>query len=185
MDTDHEQQNRIKLVNADGEAWRQFLADQINMLYGMFLKQWPNRSLAEELVQRTVFDAVRGRTTYDVSKGSPQQWLCGIARNQIRLEIRRRAAGPHVNGDLSSYLETLEDKWLPDEILERQETADVVKTALEQLNTKEKQVLKAKYLDDLSARDIARQMDISEKAVHSLLYRARNHLREVLKHEVL
>jgi len=50
------------LVEGDSEVWRALLERIIPQLYGMFLKSWPNPSLAEELVQKTVFDAVRGRT---------------------------------------------------------------------------------------------------------------------------
>ncbi len=55
----------------------------------MFLTRWPNPALAEELTQKTVFDAVRGLKSYDLTKGSPEEWITGIARNNIRLEIRK------------------------------------------------------------------------------------------------
>ena len=70
---------------------------------------------------------------------------------------------------------------LPDEILEQKETADIVRSALNKLENKEQAALKAKYIDGLSAEKIARQIGITEKAVHSLLYRARNSLRAELK----
>jgi len=40
-----------------------------------------NPSLAEELVQKTVFDAVRGRNTSTLKK-APSKMIFGIARNQ-------------------------------------------------------------------------------------------------------
>jgi RNA polymerase sigma factor (sigma-70 family) len=163
------------------DIWGEFLKREIPQLYGMFMRRWPNPTLAEELVQKTVFDAVRGRGSYDPSRGSPEGWIFGIARNNIRLEMRRRASRPAVDGDISSYLEAIDSKPLPDEVLERKETAAVVQAALNRLETKEQVVLKAKYIEGLSARTISRQMDITEKAVHSLLYRARISLRRQLK----
>ncbi|MCK5172967.1 MAG: sigma-70 family RNA polymerase sigma factor, partial [Planctomycetes bacterium] len=139
------------------------------------------RSLAEELVQKTVFDAVRGRESYDESKGTAEEWLFGIARNNVRLEIRKRAAMPSVNGDISSYVDVFDSKLLPDEVLERKETAEIVRKAMSGLPDKEQDVLKAKYIQNLSAPSIADAMGITEKAVHSLLYRARNSLRNKLK----
>jgi RNA polymerase sigma-70 factor (ECF subfamily) len=163
------------------DIWGEFLKREIPQLYGMFMRRWPNPTLAEELVQKTVFDAVRGRGSYDPSRGSPEGWIFGIARNNIRLEMRRRTSRPAVDGDISSYLEAIDSKPLPDEVLERKETAAVVQAALNRLETKEQVVLKAKYIEGLSARTIARQMNITEKAVHSLLYRARISLRRQLK----
>jgi RNA polymerase sigma factor (sigma-70 family) len=174
------QQGWAEIAEGTADTWRQFVRQQIPRLYGMFMKHWPNPSLAEELVQRTVFDAVRGRAGYNPSKGSPEQWMWGIARNVVRLEIRKRAGRPGVDGDISSYVETIDTEPLPDEILERKETAGIVRAALDRLETRQQKVLKAKYIEGLSANQIARQMKISEKAVHSLLYRAKISLREEL-----
>ena len=49
------------------------------------------------------------------------------------------------------------------------------------MESKEKAVLEAKYIEELSANDIARQMDTTEKAVYSLLYRAKISLRRELE----
>jgi RNA polymerase sigma-70 factor (ECF subfamily) len=168
-------------ARGDSGLWRRFLAVQIPRLYGLFMSRWPNRSLAEELVSKTVFDAVRGLKTFDGSKGGPEQWLFAIARNNIRLEIRRRAARPGIDGDLASYLEVIDDEPLPDEILERKSTAEAVRQALSKLNEKERDVLMSKYVENLSAGQIAAGMNLTEKAVHSLLYRARQSLRDELK----
>ena len=147
----------------------------------MFMRSWPNPSLAEELVQKTVFDAVRGCSSYDPSRGSPGEWILGIARNNIRLEIRKRASRPSTNGDISRYLETIDTKLLPDEVLEREETVALVRSALGRLKSKEQTVLRARYIEGLLTSDIAGDMGITEKAVHSLLYRARISLRQELK----
>lgn len=175
------QENWTKILNGNENVWREFLNSQIPQLYRMFMNHWPNPSLAEELVQKTVFDAIRARATYQPSKGSPQEWIFGIARNNIRLEIRKRAARPSADGDISSYIDTLDTKPLPDEILEQKETTAIVQTALNRLPAKEQAVLRAKYLEGLSANEIALQMNTTEKAVHDLLYRARLSLRQELK----
>ena len=183
MNNDLSKQSRAGFAEGDAEVWREFIAREITQLYGMFIRRWANPSLAEELVQRTVFDAVRGRASYDGTKGSPEEWIFGIARNNIRVEMRRRASRPSVDGDISSYLEAIDTKPLPDEVLERKEMAVIVRTAFAKLESKEQAALKAKYIEGLSARKIAGQIGISEKAVHSLLYRARNSLRAELEFE--
>jgi RNA polymerase sigma-70 factor (ECF subfamily) len=175
------QQSWPGISNGNADIWQEFLNWQIPHLYRMFMNHWPNPSLAEELLQKTVFDAVRARTTYQPSKGSPQEWIFGIARNNIRLEIRKRANRPSVDGDISSYVDTIDTKPLPDEVLERKETSAIVEAALNRLPAKEQAVLMAKYIEGLSAHEIARQMNSTEKAVHDLLYRARISLRQELK----
>jgi len=169
------------LVEGDSGVWQEFLQQIIPQLYGMFLKSWPNPSLAEELVQKTVFDAVRGRTTFDPEKGTFEEWIFGIAHNNIRLEIRKRAARPTVDGNISAYLDVMDTEPLPDELLENKETADIVRMALGQLEEKEQTTLRAMYIEGFSVREIAGRLEITEKAVHSILYRARNSLRAKLK----
>jgi RNA polymerase sigma-70 factor (ECF subfamily) len=172
-----EQQSRAEFAKGNADIWRKFIGREIPLLYGMFMKRWPNPSLAEELVQKTVFDAVRGCGSYDPSRGSPEEWIFGIARNNIRLEMRKRASQPSVNGDISRYLEVIDAKPLPNEVLEQEETVEVVRSALSRLESKEQAILRAKYIEGLPVRDIAQRMNITEKAVHSLLYRARISLR--------
>jgi len=48
------------------------------------------------------------------------------------------------------------------------------------LQDNERQVLWLRYLEDRSVPDIARQLKKTEKAVHSLLYRAKQNLRDKL-----
>ena len=181
VDAQFEQETLLRFAEGNADTWRQFISRAIPRLYGMFMKNWPNPSLAEELVQKTVFDAVRGLDSYDPSKGNPDEWILGIARNNIRLEIRRRASRPSPNGDISQYLERIDTRPLPEEVLERQETVETVRLALGRLKSKEQSVLKARYVEGLAARDIAQRIDVTEKAVHSLLYRAKNSLRRELE----
>jgi len=176
-----EKQSWVGFAEGNADVWREFIDREIPRLYGLFMDRWPNRSLAEELLQKTVFDAVRGRGSYDPSKGCPEDWILGIARNNIRLEIRRRASRPSINGEISRYFDAMDTKLLPDEVLERQEMTEIVRSALSRLESKEKAVLEAKYIEELSANDIARQMNTTEKAVYSLLYRAKISLRRELE----
>lgn len=176
------EQLRTATLADDAETWRTLLGRAIPMIYGLFVRRGLNPGLAEELVQQTVFDAVRGRGSFDAGRGTAEQWMLGIARNNLALEMRRRATRPSLNGDISTYLAAIDTTPLPDEVLEKTETARLVRAALDRLDDRERTVLQAKYLDDLSARAIAQRMGITEKAVHSLLYRARNSLRDKLKH---
>jgi RNA polymerase sigma-70 factor (ECF subfamily) len=179
-----EQETWIKFAQGDGEVWREFLGREIPKIYSLFMKSWPNPSLAEELVQKTVFDAVRGRGSYKPDRGTPEEWIFGIARNNIRLELRKRASREGINGDIRRYFETIDTKLLPDEVLEKQETAEIVRSALGKLESREEVVLRAMYIEALPVCDIARQMDITEKAVYNLLYRAKISLRQELKKKI-
>lgn len=166
------EQLRAAITAGDSAAWRELLNGLIPKLYKLFMTRWPNQSLAEEMVQKTVFDAVRGRRSYDPAKGGPQDWVCGIAYNNIRMELRKRASAPSVNGDAAKYLAAIDTQLLPDEVLEQKETAQRVRAAIDKLADRERDVLKARYLEQMPISRIAEKMNITQKAVYSLLYRA-------------
>ena len=180
MEQSLEKQDQVKLAQGDETAWRLFLRQEIPKLYAMFVRRWPNRSLAEELVQKTVFDAIEHKDSFDINKGSFQGWLWTIARNNMSMEMRKRSA-VSIDDPVNNYIEKIDSELLPDEILEKKETAELVKAAMKNLDEKYQLVLNAKYIEGSSVKNISKQMKITEKAVHSLLYRARIALAEELK----
>jgi len=167
-------------ITDDQRRWREVLAHTIPKIYAMYVRKGVNRSLAEELTQKTVFDAVKGRAGFDPQKGDLSAWIFAIAKNNLAMEMRKRSSSP-VDSGLEECIAAIDTRLLPDELLQRKETAELVANGLDQIQENEKEVLKAKYIEDLSARQIAGRLKISEKAVHSLLYRARNSLREKLR----
>lgn len=162
------------------DLWRQVLARTIPQLYSMFLRRGIHPALAEELTQKTVFDAIRRRETYEPSKGTAEQWLFTIGKNNLALEMRNRRNRPKPDTYTLKYLLALDEQPLPDEILEQKETADLVRTALTRIDPKQSDVLQDMYIRNLSARQIGLRLNIKEKAVHNLLYRARKALRDKL-----
>ncbi len=165
------------------QTWQQFLGRALSLIFDMYMKRRQNRSLAEELTQKTVYDAVRNRQSYDPEKGSPEQWIFTIARNNLAEHCRRQSLRKTITLDvtLAATLGDLDGEPLPDEVLEKQETANVVKRSLSQLPANMRTVLELKYMEDMPAREIAKRMKLTEKAVHSLLYRARLELRDKIK----
>ena len=172
----------LEIQTGSPDVWREVLARMIPQLYGMFIRRGVHAALAEELTQKTVFDAIRRYETYESSKGSPEQWLFTIGKNNLSLEMRNRQNHARPESDLLKYLDAMDSSPLPDEVLEQKETAELVRTALSKLDTKEQAVLKSKYLEDKTARQISQTMKLTEKAVHNLLYRARIALRDKLIH---
>jgi RNA polymerase sigma factor (sigma-70 family) len=163
------------------EFWQDFLTEQIPRLYQMFQRHGIHTALAEELVQATVLDAVKGMNTYDPKRGSPEQWLFGIANNTLALEMRQRQHRPKYNGDLLDYMQEIDTQPLPEDVLENQENVGRIREAMATLEPSQQEVLTARYHEDLSIRQISQKMNLTEKAVESLLYRARNTLRSKLQ----
>ena len=69
----------------------------------------------------------------------------------------------------------------PGKALEHKERGDTIRKVLQSLSEWERECLVMKYLDGLSVHDIAQVLGKTEKAVESLLSRARAHYRSAAK----
>lgn len=140
-----------------------------------------DQALAEDVVQETLARALAQLERYEPQRadGSIFGWLTGLARNEIRrLSAERRglsldALWARMDGVLLEIYASLETRPLDDEVLQREETQQMVNATMSQLPPRYRQALEAKYLEGLSVRDIAAAFASTEKAIESLLSRAR------------
>lgn len=112
-------------------------------------------------------------------------WLYHIVRNVGRNALRNRRRRPTL--PLGFALQSESEAPLPDtrgeapsRPLERGELRSVVRQALGSLQGRQKTALFLQQFEDRSYTEIADQLALSPKAAKSLLYRARNQMREVL-----
>jgi RNA polymerase sigma-70 factor (ECF subfamily) len=166
---------RDAVLAGDEQAWRALYAAAFDGLraYAHWRCAGLN-DLADEVVQETWLVAVRRIRSFAPESGSFAGWLRGIAANVLRNHLRRQV---HRNGLApTGPTGTVEPADVP---LQRREEAERVARALAELPEHYEAVLRAKYLDGQSVVDIAAERDESDKAVESLLSRARQAFRDV------
>lgn len=71
----------------------------------------------------------------------------------------------------------------PDENLERRETKEIIRRAIDDLPRRTRLVLELRWFHDMSYKEIARELDIQVKSVENALARAMWHLRLRLRGE--
>jgi RNA polymerase sigma-70 factor (ECF subfamily) len=133
------------------------------------------RDLADEIVQETWLTAVRRIHTFDPSAGSFAGWLCGIAGKVLRNHFRREARRGRLRAALNGRAASVES---PAAALERRDVGERTACALTMLPEHYQAVLRAKYLDQQTVQEIATGRGETQKAVESLLTRARQVFRE-------
>jgi len=131
--------------------------------------------------------AARHIKWYNPRKSSFATWLYGVARRQIHDELRRQRRRKSVPTGAQTSLEEAAG------VADGRDLAEVVAGGLDArrsvaglarvLSEVELEVLVLSSIDELSAREIGRVMGRSERAVHSLLHRARRKARERLTHD--
>ena len=137
-----------------------------------------DRGAAEEVVQDTLLVALQRLAGFD-GRSSLETWLCGIAKNRIR-ELRKRRRPLLIedvlaesDAEIDALLAAIEEEPLPEWILERQETQELVGATLSSLPPDYREALVGKYVDGLSVRELAARAGRGAKATESALHRAR------------
>lgn len=172
----------------DEEALRSFYDRYFDHLYGfVFYRVGNDHHDTEEIVQDT-FLAVLDSLGYFDSRSSIFTWICGIAKHKIADLHRKRhrrtrleVAFSEIDPALNEVLSSLEAEPLPDEILEAQEVREFVSATMASLPPRYKDALTRKYLDNQSVRQIAEGEGSTEKAVESILSRARRAFRKAFE----
>jgi len=133
-----------------------------------------DHEVAQEIVHDAFLEAVRSISNYLPDKGSLQAWLCGIARNRLRALRRARDTE-------RKALQSLAASQHAEHAVHETEKPDMrawINAALSLLPGTYSDVLVQKYVKDKSVREIATETGQTEKAVESLLSRARAAFRE-------
>lgn len=149
-----------------------------------------NRDQAEDLAQDVFLRVYRARKTYEPN-AKFATWLFrivnNVAMNALRSRARRREQTvPFRPGD-SQHFDALDDAiqvpsgQIPARRLDKLEMREVVRLAMESLNERQRLAVLLCKFEGMSYADIATAMNLSPKAVKSLLSRARAKLREILE----
>jgi len=148
-----------------------------------------NKEEAEDLAQEVFLRVYRSRKKYR-PRAKFSTWLFTIANNLALNALRTRQRKPSVpleardSGPLgprpAEQLVHNRDQ-APGDRLDHLELAAVIQIALEGLNERQRAAVVLNKFEDMNYAEIAEVMDLTTKAVKSLLSRARENLRETLK----
>jgi RNA polymerase sigma-70 factor, ECF subfamily len=177
------------LQQHDRSAWGAAVDRHLHEVYGfIFHLVAGDRIVAEDLNQETWLEALDGIDQCNAAQGSFRNWLFGIARKRVALHYRRRALA----GNPTSLSDPIGEaaEWeaisvLPNDVLEQVERVSVVRAAILLLPDDRREVLLWKYVEGLSVATIAIRMGRTAKAVESLLSRAREQVRDLLRGYVM
>jgi RNA polymerase sigma-70 factor, ECF subfamily len=178
---------RQKALRGDEAAIKILAGEILQPLYGFCLyRVGRNQHLCEEVVQETLLRALRELRNYvpDRAQNNIFPWITGLARNEIQRVLGREKSSAslqtlwaNVDKELLTIYARLESEPYSDEVLQREETRDLVNATMSQLPPHYREALEAKYVTGKSVRDLADQWHVTEKAAESQLTRARNAFR--------
>ena len=131
---------------------------------------------AEELCQEAFLRVHRARERYR-PEARFSTWLYRIATNLALNELRRpRRKAVHRSTESEDAPELAAESPATDDVVEARRRGAAVEEALEQLPEKQRAALCLTAVEGLSYAEVAETLDVTEKAVKSLVHRARSSL---------
>jgi RNA polymerase sigma-70 factor (ECF subfamily) len=179
----------LRVRDDDAAAFEELVARYQDRLIMILAHLVGVRHQAEDLAQEVFLRVYRARKRYEPG-AKFSTWLFTIANNVASnaLRSRSRRKEVHVNArpDESTampleQMATEASGLMPARQLDRVERAEVVRGAIETLNERQRMALLLSKFEGMSYAEVAETMDLSTKAIKSLLSRARANLRSVLE----
>ena len=137
-------------------------------LYNFFLRQTRNPQESEDLVQDVFFRMLNYRHTYR-AEGKFTTWMFSIAHN-AKIDFYRKKKR---RGDEVEEIETLVDgNRNPEEALEKESEASIIKKALSKLSDDKREVLLLSRFQDMRYEEIAKIMGCKIGTIKARVHRA-------------
>ncbi len=180
----------LRVREDDALAFEALILNYQSRLLRVLKQMVGSGSTAEDLVQDVFMRIWRARKSYQPT-AKFSTWVFHIAHNvasnSIRDKSRKRekqlaAADGQNSGVLSlDQLAIASTGMMPARKLDKAERAEMVRTAVESLNDRQRTALVLCKFEGLSYQEIADTMELSVQAVKSLLSRARVNLKNLLE----
>ena len=139
------------------------------------------RQRAEEVLQETLMKAWREAARYDPDRARLSTWLHQIAHNLCIDILRRQRRELPLKENADTIIGSDES---PETLAQTQETQRQLTSAIGALSQRHRTALILTYYQSLPNRDVAQIMDISLRALESLLVRARRELKTILEESI-
>ena len=168
-------------------TFEEIYKNSFSKVYKYFYYKYVDKSYIEDLSQETFLRFYKEYSQQKYSKEESMKILYGIARNIYKEWVRKAISETNIQFfDNINYEELAEidddyDYTETDEFLTH---IDLVKNLIEELNEKTKMVLKYRFLDGKSRKEIAAILSISEKDVHTYQKRGIKYLKKKIGESV-
>ena len=159
-----------RLAAQDQSALAEFYDRFAPLVNALALRILRDSSDAEDVVQEVFLQAWRQAERFDPARGSPEAWLCTIARTRAIDRLRRR----------SSRREQPEESAPPPAGSPRNEEALAVRAAIAGLSEDQRRALELAYYEGLTQTEIATRLGEPLGTIKTRIRTAMIRLREAL-----
>ena len=162
-----------KLAQGDRAALADFYDLYAGLVNGLALRILRDVAEAEDVVQEVFLQAWRQADRYDAQRGTPEAWLCTIARTRALDRLRRKAARREDGADAAPVATSVP----------KTEEALAVRKALDGLSADQRRAVELAYYGGLTQSEIAKALGAPLGTIKTRIRTAMIRLREALEPE--
>lgn len=175
---DSDEELVLQVQKGDAEAFAMLVTRHTDYLYRIVWRTYPDTQEAEDMVQDVFLKFWNKPKLFDLSKDVKfRTWLTRVAMNRAIDMSRKKRPIPDYEYLLQ---QSLDDPDIPLHELEQKVEKVELEEAIMHLPERQQQALNLCYYEDLRQKEAAEVMDISIKALESLLMRAKKSLYQIL-----
>jgi RNA polymerase sigma-70 factor (ECF subfamily) len=169
----------LRFKAGDEAAFDTLVGKHTRSVLNIVARYLTDRSQAEDVAQDVFVKVYKARLKYEPA-AKFTTWLFRITVNHCLNEIRSRRSQPVGSAPMEELVEHPSPE-NPDDRMNSAELRSAVREALDGLPENQRMAVILSRYQDLSYDEIAETMNLSLEAVKSLLFRAKENLKEKLK----
>ncbi|MFZ5363924.1 MAG: RNA polymerase sigma factor [Patescibacteria group bacterium] len=171
-------------LRGDKKSLEILINQYLKIVYSFALHIVHDESVADDITQEVFVRAWKNLRKFDVKKNF-KTWILSITKNAAIDYLRKKKVMPFSAFDNNDGGNAIADAIVdpaapPDEIMERADTSQLLKTAMEQLSENYRTVLYLKYYSQLTFQKISEVLGVSINTVKSRHRRALAVLKELI-----
>jgi len=168
----------LRFQKGEASCFEELVKKHTRGVLNLVFRYLGDASRAEDVSQDIFVKVYRARMKYE-PKAKFSTWLYRIAVNHCLNEIRARKSQPSLAAPINDLLEEPEGE-NPDARISRSELQRAVKAAIDALPENQRMAVILSRYEDMSYDEIAETMGMSLEAVKSVLFRAKENLKQAL-----
>lgn len=170
-----------QMVGQNEAALSKLYEATFSRVFGLILRIVRNRSLAEEVVEETYFQAWRQAVRFDPSKGKAITWLLNIARSRAIDMLRKELKFEHSDLEAEESAGTVfEYSAVGDELVDLARSNHRIREALLALGAQSRQLVALAFFKGFSHEEISNHMTLPLGTVKTQIRRALASLKVLL-----
>lgn len=166
-------------VNSE-QAFDELYEHFFPIIYNIIYVRVKNASIADDIVSDTFLKMTQNLAAFDDSKAAFSTWLSRIAMRTLTDYYRWQSHRQNVEWD-DVFSPSVDEKERPEGQLLQKEASRELLLALDKLSEREQRIVELKFWGEMSNKEIAQLMEMTQSNVGVVLHRAMGTLKKILE----